>query len=86
MALLEKQNSGQGQVIDVSLVESMFNLMEAVVPEFDGAGVVRGPSGSTACTISIIPRIEEAFRNDEIQSGWSVSYQSASFVPVVFLR
>ena len=47
MALLEKQQSGQGQVVDVALYESMFNLMEAVVPEFDGAGVVREPSGST---------------------------------------
>ena len=25
----------------------MFNLLEGVVPEYDGAGVVRGPSGST---------------------------------------
>ncbi len=47
MALLEKQRSGTGQVVDVALVESMFNLMEAVVPEFDGNGVVREPSGST---------------------------------------
>ena len=51
MALLEKQRSGSGQVIDVALVESMFNLMEAVVPEFDGNGVVRQPSGSTVTGI-----------------------------------
>ena len=51
MALLEKQRSGEGQVIDVSLVESMFNLMEAVVPEFDGNGVIREPSGSTVTGI-----------------------------------
>ena len=51
MALLEKQHSGKGQVIDVALVESMFNLMEAVVPEFDGNGVVREPSGSTVTGI-----------------------------------
>ena len=36
LALLEKQRSGVGQVVDVALYESMFNLMEAVVPEFDG--------------------------------------------------
>ncbi len=47
LALLEKKNSGAGQVIDVALVESMFNLMEAVVPEFDGNGTIRQPSGST---------------------------------------
>jgi len=51
MALLEKQSSGQGQVVDVALVESMFNLMEAVVPEFDGNNVVREPSGSTVTGI-----------------------------------
>jgi crotonobetainyl-CoA:carnitine CoA-transferase CaiB-like acyl-CoA transferase len=51
LALLEKQGSGKGQVVDVALVESMFNLMEAVVPEFDGNGVVRQPSGSTVTGI-----------------------------------
>ena len=51
MALLEKNRSGTGQVVDVALVESMFNLMEAVVPEFDGNGVVREPSGSTVTGI-----------------------------------
>ena len=51
MALLEKQHSGAGQVVDVALVESMFNLMEAVVPEYDGNGVIREPSGSTVTGI-----------------------------------
>ncbi len=51
MALLEKNRSGAGQVVDVALVESMFNLMEAVVPEFDGNGVVREPSGTTVTGI-----------------------------------
>lgn len=51
LALLEKQNSGSGQVVDVALYESMFNLMEAVIPEYDGAGIVREPSGSTVTGI-----------------------------------
>ncbi len=51
MALLEKQKSGNGQVVDVALVESMFNLMEAVIPEYDGNGVIREPSGSTVTGI-----------------------------------
>ena len=51
MALLEQKQSGQGQVVDVALYESMFNLMEAVVPEYDGAGVIREPSGSTVTGI-----------------------------------
>ena len=38
---------GSGQVVDVAIYESVFNMLESVVPEFDGAGVVRGPSGST---------------------------------------
>ena len=36
-----------GQVIDTALYEASFNLLEGVVPEYDGAGVVREPSGST---------------------------------------
>ena len=35
------------QVIDVALYESMFNLMEGMVPEYSGAGAIREPSGST---------------------------------------
>jgi len=36
-----------GQVVDVALYESMFNLMEGVVPEYSGAGLVREPAGTT---------------------------------------
>jgi crotonobetainyl-CoA:carnitine CoA-transferase CaiB-like acyl-CoA transferase len=38
---------GTGQVVDVAIYESVFNMLESVVPEFDGARIVRGPSGST---------------------------------------
>jgi crotonobetainyl-CoA:carnitine CoA-transferase CaiB-like acyl-CoA transferase len=62
MALLEKQRSGVGQVVDVALYESMFNLMEAVVPEFDGNGVVREPSGSTVT--GIVPTNTYRCRDD----------------------
>jgi crotonobetainyl-CoA:carnitine CoA-transferase CaiB-like acyl-CoA transferase len=51
MALLECNKSGAGQVVDVALYEAMFNLMEGVVPEYDGAGVIRQPSGSTVTGI-----------------------------------
>lgn len=52
LALLERErNDGEGQVVDVALYEAMFNLMEAVVPEFDGAGVIRQPSGTTVTGI-----------------------------------
>ncbi|MCU5782963.1 CAIB/BAIF family protein [Alcanivorax balearicus MACL04] len=51
LALLERHGSQQGQVVDVALYESVFNLLEAVIPEFDGAGLVREPSGSTVTGI-----------------------------------
>jgi len=49
MACLHRcRNPGSaGQVVDTALFEGVFNLLEGVVPEFDGAGVVRQPSGST---------------------------------------
>ena len=49
MAILHRERSPQarGQVIDMALYEAVFNLLEAVVPEYDGAGVIREPSGST---------------------------------------
>lgn len=47
----EKGEEAKGQVVDVALYEAMFNLMEAVVPEFDGAGIVREPSGTTVTGI-----------------------------------
>ena len=42
-----QQGSGHGQVVDVSIFESVYNLLESVVPEYSGAGEVRQPSGST---------------------------------------
>ncbi len=49
MACLHRARNPQstGQVVDTALFEGVFNLLEGVVPEFDGAGVVREPSGST---------------------------------------
>jgi crotonobetainyl-CoA:carnitine CoA-transferase CaiB-like acyl-CoA transferase len=53
LALIQraKPGSGEGQVIDVALYESIFNLMEGIVPEYDGGGVVREPSGTTVTGI-----------------------------------
>lgn len=49
LALLQrgKTEGGEGQVVDVALYESIFNLLEGIVPEYDGAGVIREPSGTT---------------------------------------
>ena len=38
--------SGEGQVVDVSLLESSFALLESTVPEYDRLGIIRGPSGT----------------------------------------
>jgi len=49
MACLHRANhpGSRGQVVDTALFEGVFNMLEGVVPEYDGAGVVREPSGST---------------------------------------
>ncbi len=46
-----EEGGGEGQVVDVALYESVFSLMEGVVPEFDGAGAIREPSGTTVTGI-----------------------------------
>ncbi len=53
LALLQRNRpgGGEGQVVDIALYESMFNLMEGVVPEFSGAGAIRGASGTTVTGI-----------------------------------
>lgn len=46
MALLHiKSGRGTGQVVDVSLFESVFNMMESLVPEYDVFDFVRSRSG-----------------------------------------
>ncbi len=53
MALFHRERTAQspGQVVDTAIYEAVFNLLEGVVPEYDGAGVVREPSGSTVTGI-----------------------------------
>lgn len=69
MALFQRQSAAakgeaqEGQVVDVALYEAMFNLMEAVVPEYDGAGVVREPSGTTVT--GIVPTNTYRCKNDK---------------------
>ena len=41
-----KVNGGAGQVIDVSLHESVFSVMESLIPEYSAFGVVREAAGS----------------------------------------
>ena len=46
MALRHRDATGKGQVIDTALYESVFNVMESLLPEYTENGVVRKPSGS----------------------------------------
>jgi formyl-CoA transferase len=48
MALRHREvNGGRGQVVDVALYESVFSLMESLLPEYDVAGFVRERSGAS---------------------------------------
>lgn len=46
LALQERARSGEGQEIDVALYESVFAMMESLVPEYDAFGYIREPAGS----------------------------------------
>ena len=49
LAALYKRDAlgyGHGQVVDVSLLESCFALLESTVPEYDRLGIVREPQGT----------------------------------------
>lgn len=47
LAYIGRQRDGVGQVVDVAIFEAVFNLLEGVIPEYAGAGIIRQPSGST---------------------------------------
>lgn len=48
MALRQReQNQGEGQYIDVALYESVFNMMESLLPEYSAFGAIREPAGSS---------------------------------------
>jgi formyl-CoA transferase len=42
-----EQQGGQGQVVDIALYESVFNMMESLLPEHSVFGTVRQPAGSS---------------------------------------
>ena len=45
-ALHERERSGEGQIVDSTLYESVLQVMESLVPEYDNVGHVRERSGS----------------------------------------
>ena len=46
-ALHHREKTGEGQVIDASIFESVLNVMEATIPEYTVSGYIRERSGST---------------------------------------
>lgn len=42
----DAKGTGQGQVVDVAIYEACFNLMEALIPEYDKLGVIRERQGA----------------------------------------
>ena len=46
MALRQAEHTGKGQVVDVALSESVFSMLEAIVPEFGYDGRVRERTGN----------------------------------------
>jgi formyl-CoA transferase len=47
LALRARDRDGEGQMIDVALYESVFNMMESLLPEYAVFGEVRQPAGSS---------------------------------------
>jgi crotonobetainyl-CoA:carnitine CoA-transferase CaiB-like acyl-CoA transferase len=46
MSLVHRERNGGGQVVDASILESCFALLESMVPEYDRLGSIREPSGT----------------------------------------
>ena len=64
LAIISRQRDGEGQVVDVAIFEAIFNLLEGVIPEYDGAGVIRQPSGSTIT--GIVPSNTYRCKDDKL--------------------
>jgi formyl-CoA transferase len=45
-ALYRRTVTGEGQVVDAALTEACLAIQESTIPDYDVAGVVRGPSGT----------------------------------------
>ena len=59
----QQQQEKTGQIVDVGIFEAVYNMMEAVVPEYDRLGMVRGPSGTTIT--GVVPTNTYPCRDDK---------------------
>jgi formyl-CoA transferase len=48
IALHERERSGRGQVVDVALTESLFSMLEGILPEYGYLGAIRARTGNIA--------------------------------------
>lgn len=53
MALRQRDRTGRGQIIDISLYESIFRVLDELAPAYAQAGIVRGPEGTR--TLNAVP-------------------------------
>jgi len=53
MALRHRDQTGRGQVIDLSLYESIFRVLDELAPAYAQEGIVRGPEGTK--TLNAVP-------------------------------
>lgn len=59
----DRHAGAAGQTVDVGIFEAVYNMMEAVVPEYDRLGMVRGPSGTTIT--GVVPTNTYPCRDDK---------------------
>lgn len=53
MALYHRDaHDGEGQVVDASILESCFAMLESVAPEYARLGAIRGPTGTTVANVA----------------------------------
>lgn len=53
VALRHRDETGRGQIIDVSLYEAIFRVLDELAPAYAEAGIVRGPEGTK--TLNAVP-------------------------------
>ena len=61
---------GRGQVVDVAIYETTFNMLESTLPEFDVLGEVRQPQGSKLS--GIVPSMRYVCGKSATASGVNV--------------
>ncbi|GAP35678.1 CaiB/BaiF CoA transferase family protein [Piscinibacter sakaiensis] len=77
MAALHRERTGQGQVVDVSLIESAFSFMESHVPAFDKTGAIGMRCG---------PRLPQSAPNTLFPTADGSHVHIAALADAVFRR